>query len=529
MAKQILFGDEARSALLRGAQKVVDAVKLTMGPKGRNVALHKKYLSPLITNDGATIAKEIELPCPFENIGASLIKEASVKTADMAGDGTTTATILAGAIMREGQKNISFGASPILLASGMRKAKDRVVSFLRSISQEVRDRQSVESVASISAGDPSVGALIANAFEKVGKDGTVSLGDSTTAETYLEITKGMSFDKGYMSPYMVTNTEKMISELNDPLILVTDKKISNITEILPLLEEVMKTGRALLIIADDIDQEALAAMVLNKLRGTMLINAVKAPLFGQKRKDALEDIATLVGANLISGELGKSLGSATLDDLGEAATVSISKDKTSIIGGRGDQEAIAALKNRLRNELQDATDEYDRTRLSERLAKLSSGIAVVKVGGATEAEAGERKLRIEDALSAVKASFSDGIVCGGGTAYLAAAKDLKGLCLEGEEKIGAQILMTALEEPFRQIARNCGKDDGRLVFEIYNSPLGRGYDALADELCDLKERGIIDPTLVEICALENAVSIAIGMLSTQCLIAPTEAEAAEDK
>lgn len=526
--KKLQYGDEARKSLTRGVEKIVNAVKLTLGPKGRNVVLDRKYVNPLVTNDGVTIAKDITLDDPFENIGASLIKEASIKTNDVAGDGTTTATILAGAMIVDGQKKVSFGASPILLGQGIKKACDFVCDHLKSISIPVNSLTSIKNVASISAGSEQIGEMVAEAYNKVGNMAAVSLGDSNTAETYLEVVEGMSFDKGYLSPYMVTNTEKMTCELQDALILVTNKKIVSISELLPLLEGVMRSGRPLLIIADEIEQEALSALVLNKLRGTLSVAAVKSPLFGQKRKDMLEDIALLTGATFVNSEIYDSFSKLTFDDLGSANLVKINKDSTSIVGGKGDPAAIDELKNKLKNLLNEANDDYDRQSLSERLSKLSSGIAVIKVGGLTEAEAGEKKLRIEDALSAVKVSLKNGIVSGGGVALLKAQTKLEEYIesLNGEERLGATIVNNALAEPLKQILLNSDHDAQTIVNQIKNSSdLYYGFDALDGTFVNMIDKGIIDPTEVEICALKNACSVATALLSTECVVA----DLSEDK
>ena len=526
MTKKILYNEEARKKLSSGANKVVDAVKLTIGPKGRNVVLERQYTTPLVTNDGVTIAKEVELECPFENMGASLVKEASIKTNEMAGDGTTTATILAGALINEGQKNITFGANPTLLKKGMEKACDNVVETLKSISKPVKSTIETKNIATISSGSTEIGELVSEAYERVGTDGTVSLADSSTDKTYLEMVDGMSFERGFMSPYMATNTEKMVCELNEPYILITDKKISSINELLHILESVMQTNKPLLIIADDIQPEALSALVLNKLRGTILCSAVKAPLFGEKRTEMLEDIAILTGGTFISSSIyTDDFNEFTLENLGRATTVKITKDKTSIIGGRGDENQIFHLKNKIKELYNNATDDYDKKRYGDRLAKLSNGIAIVKVGASTEVEAGEKKLRIEDALSAVKASFKNGIVQGGGSAYLACQENLKRLTttLSNEEKIGAEIVSKAIEKPFKQIVENCGLDAGEKLATIYqniNCP-NFGYDALNDRFVDMIASGIIDPTEVEICALKNAVSVATSLLSTECIITNT--------
>jgi len=526
MSKNIIYGTEARKSLERGAQQVVDAVKLTLGPKGRNVVLERKYTTPLITNDGVTIAKDISLDCPFENMGAALIKEASIKTNDMAGDGTTTATILAGALIKEGQKNISFGASPILLKQGMEKACNLVVTNLKAISHPVVSKENIKNVASISAGNENIGELVSEAFDKVGKEGTVSLGDSSTESTYLEMVEGLSYERGYLSPYMVTNTEKMVSELNEPYILVTDKKINSITEILPILEGIMKAGIPLFIICEDIEQDALSALIMNKLRGTFITVATKAPLFGEKRSEMLSDIATLTGATYISNDIYESFNGVTIEHLGRATTIKVNKEQTSIIGGQGNKLDLEELKNKLKKQIEESVDDYDKTRYQERLSKLSKGISIIKVGAATEVEAQEKKLRVEDAISAVKASLKSGIVQGGGTAYLACKKHLKSyICsLDGEEKIGAEIVLKAIEEPFRQIVTNAGQDAGAILSKIdenSNTP-NFGYNALSNQFVDMFEEGIIDPTEVEICALTNAVSVATTLLSTECLIADND-------
>ncbi len=525
MSKQILYGIEARNALERGVMKVVDAVKLTLGPKGRNVVLERKYVSPLVTNDGVTIAKDITLPCPFENMGASLVKEASIKTNDVAGDGTTTATILAGALISEGQKNVTAGISPVLLNAGIIKAKNVVINKLKQISKQISLGEDIKKVASISAGSNEIGQLVSQAFNKVGTDGNVTLGDSSTDKTYLEMVEGMSFERGYMSPYMVTDTNKMECILNDPLILVSDKTINSIGEIVPILEGTIKSGRPLLIIASDINQEALSALALNKLRGTILCSAVKAPLFGDRRTTFLQDLSTLTNATFISSELYNSFENIDLSCLGSAKTVKVTKDNTSIIGGNANTEKLNILKTNIKEQLQFTTDEFDKKQLEERLAKLSSGVAVIKVGATTEAECNEKKLRIEDAISATKASLKNGIVPGGGTAYLACKSELENLIssLDGDERLGGKIVLNAITAPFRQIAKNAGKDAGELltiIFQASNENLG--YNALTDEFVDMIDSGIIDPTEVEISAIESAVSVATTLLSTECLVAEIE-------
>lgn len=528
MSKQILYKEEARKALENGVKKIVDAVKLTIGPKGRNVVLGRQYQAPLVTNDGVTIAKSIELPCPFENMGAALVKEASIKTNDMTGDGTTTSTILAGSMISEGLKNISFGASPILLKRGIELASKVVIDKLKQISTPITSLESTKNVATISAGDKDIGELVSSAFNKVGKDGTVTLGDSSTDQTFLEIVEGLSFDRGYLSSYMVTNNEKMTCELSEPYILVTDKKINSISELLPILEGIMKSGKPLLIIAEDMEQDALSALVLNKLRGTFLCAVVKAPLFGEKRLEMLEDIATLTGATFISNQLYNNFQEVDLSCLGKANTVKITKDSTSIIGGLGNHENIQQLKNKIKELYNNSTDEYDKSRFSERLSKLSQGVGIIKVGAPTEAEAQEKKMRIEDAVNAVKASLKNGIVQGGGTSLLRAKDELKKLIssLDGEIKIGAEILSMAIESPFRQIVINAGKDPVEKLLTIYeNQHLENfGYDALNDKFVNMINSGIIDPTEVEICALTNAVSIATTILSTECIVSDISEE-----
>ena len=521
MSKQIIYGEQARKALENGVTKVVDAVKLTLGPRGRNVVLERKYTTPLITNDGVTIAKDITLPDPFENLGASIVKEACIKTNEIAGDGTTTASILAGAIVKDGQKNVSNGASPLLIKRGIEKAGEVVYKVLRENSKTVQTSEDIEKVATISSRDVEIGKMIASVMQKVGKDGTITLADSQTAQTYIDVLEGMTFDRGYMSPYMVTDTEKMITEFSDPLILVTDKKITTIAELLPILEQVISTGKPLLIIAEDFEQDALSALVLNKLRGTILTACVKAPLFGEKRKEMLEDISVLTGASFVTNDLYSSFKDLSLQMLGSASNVKITKDKTSIIGGKGAPENIENLKAKIHSLLQNATDEYDKTRLSERYSKLCQGVAVIKVGAKTEVECADKKLRIEDALSASKASIKGGIVPGGGTAYLYARDALLELCdtLDEEEKIGCKIVLKAIETPIRQILANAGVDAGEIISTIYqNLSDNLGYNALTHCFVNMYDEGIIDPTEVEISALANAISVATTLISTECLI-----------
>lgn len=521
MSKKILYGVQARNALESGVKKVADAVRLTLGPRGRNVVLERKYTSPLITNDGVTIAKDIELSDPFENLGANLLKQASIKTNELAGDGTTTATILASFIISEGQKNLTLGKSPTLLKKGIEKATEVVIDKLIQTSKAVQSYSDIERVATISSGDAEIGKIVANAMEKVGRDGTLVLGDSQTDKTHVEIVEGMSFDRGFLSPYFATDTEKMLCVLNDAYILVTDKKINTIAELLPVLEQVMQTGKPLFIIAEDIEQDALSALVLNKLRGTVLSCAVRAPLFGEKRKEMLEDIAVLTGATFISSSLYDNFSQVDLNSLGKAKTIKVSKDKTSIINGFGNPEKIEELKNKIKNMQILATDEYDKSRLAERLAKLCQGIGIIKVGAKTEVECAEKKLRIEDALSASKASLEKGIVTGGGTAYLKAKQELLELSetLENEEKIGCEIILKAIETPIRQIAENAGISASEILEHLAAEQNPNiGYDALNLKFVDMFEAGIVDPTQVEISALENAVSIATTLLSTECLV-----------
>lgn len=533
MAKKILEGIEARKALESGVNKLANVVKITLGPKGRNVVLGKKFSSPLITNDGVTIAKEIELDSPFENMGAELIKEVSVKTNDVAGDGTTTACVLAQAMVREGMKNFAAGANPIILKKGIFKAVDTVVDELKKISKPVTNSNDIKQVASISAGDEEVGELIATAMEKVGSDGVITVEESQTMKTELSVVEGMQFDRGYLSPYMCTNTEKMTAELDNPYILITDKKISNIQELLPLLEEIVKTGAKLLIIADDVEGEALTTLILNKLRGTFNCVAVKAPSFGEKRKAMLEDIAILTGGTVISEELGFDFKNVGLDMLGKAKLVKVDKDNTTIVEGGGEQEKIKARVNSIRSQIKAQTSDYEIEKLNERLAKLAGGVAVIKVGSATEVEMKEKKLRIEDALSATKAASEEGVVPGGGVALLKTAPAVKALIdtLSGDEKTGASIVLNAIEEPIRQIAKNSGVDGGVVVNKIYENldKPAYGFDALNNVYCDLIEKGIIDPTKVTRSALQNAASVSATMLTTEALVVEIEDDKKETK
>ena len=524
MAKQIKTGEEARKALEAGVNTLANTVKITLGPKGRNVVLDKKYGAPLITNDGVTIAKEIELADPFENMGAQLVKEVSTKTNDIAGDGTTTACVLAQAIIHEGLKNIAAGANPMIVKKGIAAAADVAVEHLKKISKIIDGKTAIQQVASNSAGDTTVGELIAEAMEKVGKDGVITIEESKTMETNLSVVEGMQFDRGYASAYMVTNTEKMEAVLDNPLILITDKKISNIQEILPVLEQIVNNGAKLLIIADDIESEALATLVVNKLRGTFSVVAVKAPGFGDRRKEMLKDIAVLTGGTVVSEEMGIEFKDVTLNMLGKAKQVKVDKDNTTIVEGCGDPQQIKDRIKSIRAQMEVTTSEYDKEKLAERLAKLAGGVAVINVGAATEVEMKEKKLRIEDALAATRAAVEEGIVPGGGVALLTAIPDIKKLVdtLEGDEKTGAVIVMRALEEPMRQIAANAGIDGGVVINNIINhsdKDIGYGYDALKNEYCDVASRGIIDPTKVTRSALQNAASVAAILLTTESVVA----------
>ena len=522
MAKDILYGIEARNALVRGVDKLADTVKITMGPKGRNVVLDKKYGSPLITNDGVTIAKEIELEDAAENMGASLVKEVATKTNDAAGDGTTTATLLAQAFVREGMKNVTAGANPMVLRKGIKKAVDAAVASLVSNSKPVSGKEDIARVGTISAGDEVIGQLIADAMEKVTADGVITVEESKTAETYSEVVEGMQFDRGYLSPYMVTDADKMEAVLDDALILITDKKIANIQEILPLLEQLLQAGKKLLIIAEDVEGEALTTLVLNKLRGTFTCVAVKAPGFGDRRKEMLRDIAILTGGEVISSELGYELKDVEIAQLGQARQVKISKENTIIVGGAGNTDDIKARVAQIRNAIENTTSEFDREKLQERLAKLAGGVAVIKVGAATEAEMKEKKLRIEDALNATKAAVEEGIVPGGGTAYMNVLSDVEKVLntVEGDEKTGVRIVLKALEEPVRQIAANAGFDGGVVVDKIKSSgKVGYGFDAYNEVYVDMMSAGIVDPTKVTRSALQNAASIASVILTTESVVA----------
>ncbi|MBE5790817.1 MAG: chaperonin GroEL [Clostridiales bacterium] len=521
MAKQLKYGEEARRALEKGINALADTVKITLGPKGRNVVLDKKFGAPLITNDGVTIAKDIELEDAFENMGAQLVKEVATKTNDIAGDGTTTATLLAQALVREGLKNVAAGANPMVLKKGIMDATAKAVEKLVEISKPIESRQAIANVAAISSGDEAIGQLIADAMEKVGKDGVITIEESKTMKTELSIVEGMQFDRGYASAYMVTDSDKMEAVLDDPYILITDKKISSIQEIISLLEGVVQQGKKLLIIAEDVEGEALATLVLNKLRGTFTCVAVKAPGFGDRRKAMLQDIAILTGGQVITEELGLDLKEATVDMLGRARQVKVDKDNTVIVEGAGDPSEIKARINSIRSQIEDTTSDYDREKLQERLAKLAGGVAVVHVGAATEIEMKERKLRIEDALAATRAAVEEGIVPGGGTALMSAYKPVAEFIktLSGDVKTGANIVLRALEEPVRQICANAGVDGSVAVEKIKTSKkLGFGYDAAKDEYCDMAERGIIDPTKVTRSALQNAASVAAMVLTTESLV-----------
>ena len=522
MAKEILYGIEARNALVRGVDKLANTVKITLGPKGRNVVLDKKYGSPLVTNDGVTIAKEIELEDAAENMGASLVKEVSTKTNDAAGDGTTTATLLAQALIREGMKNVTAGANPMVLRKGIKKAVDTAVASLTASSKKVNGKEDIARVGTISAGDEVIGQLIADAMEKVTADGVITVEESKSAETYSEVVEGMQFDRGYLSPYMVTDADKMEAVMDDALILVTDKKITSIQDLLPLLEQLVQSGRKLLIVAEDVEGEALTTLVLNKLRGTFNCVAVKAPAFGDRRKEMLRDIATLTGAEVISSEIGLELKDADLSMLGQARQVKVSKENTIIVGGAGDPEAIHARVGQIRAAIEVSTSDFDREKLQERLAKLAGGVAVIKVGAATEAEMKEKKLRIEDALNATRAAVEEGIVAGGGTAYLNVIADVEKVLetVEGDEKTGIRIVLKALEEPVRQIAANAGFDGGVIVNNILSSgKIGYGFDAYNEVYVDMMSAGIVDPTKVTRSALQNAASIASVILTTESVVA----------
>lgn len=521
MAKDIKYGQDARHALEKGINKLADTVKITLGPKGRNVVLGKKFGAPLITNDGVTIAKEIELEDAFENMGAQLVKEVATKTNDVAGDGTTTATLLAQALVREGLKNVAAGANPMIVKKGIKKAVDVAVENLLASAKSVSGRDDIARVASVSAANEEVGELIADAMEKVTADGVITVEESKTAETYSEIVEGMQFDRGYITPYMVTDTDKMEAVLDDPYILITDKKISNIQEILPLLEQVVQAGKKMVIIAEDVEGEALSTLILNKLRGTFTCVPVKAPGFGDRRKAMLQDIAILTGGQVISEEVGLELKDAQISQLGTAKQVKISKELTIIVDGGGDKDAIADRVKVIRNEIENTTSDFDREKLQERLAKLAGGVAVIRVGAATETEMKEMKLRIEDALSATKAAVEEGIIAGGGTSYIDVIPKVAALLdeTEGDEKTGVQIVLKALEEPAWQIAKNAGLEGAVIVDKVKSCPVGEGYNALTGVYGDMLSMGIVDPVKVTRSALQNAASVASMVLTTESLVA----------
>ena len=521
MAKQIKFGTEARKALEAGVNQLADTVSVTLGPKGRNVVLDKSYGAPLITNDGVTIAKEIELPDEFENMGAQLVKEAATKTNDVAGDGTTTATVLAQAMINEGMKNLAAGANPIILRKGMKKATECAVEAISKMSSPVEGKSHVQRIAAISAGDDEVGTLVADAMEKVSKDGVITVEESKTMKTELDLVEGMQFDRGYVSAYMCTDMDKMEAVLDNPYILITDKKLSNIQDILPLLEQIVQQGARLLIIAEDVEGEALTTLVINKLRGTFNVVAVKAPGYGDRRKDMLKDIAILTGGQVISSEVGLELKDATLEQLGRAKSVKVQKENTIIVDGEGDSEAIKSRVAQIRSQIEETTSDFDREKLQERLAKLAGGVAVIRVGAATEAEMKENKLRMEDALAATKAAIEEGIIAGGGSAYIHASKDVEKLAasLEGDEKTGAKVVLKALEAPLFKIAANAGLEGAVIISKVKEGKAGFGFDALKEDYVDLVKAGILDPVKVTRSALQNATSVASTLLTTESLVA----------
>lgn len=521
MAKDILHGSDARKAMEAGINKLADTVKVTLGPKGRNVVLERPYGSPLITNDGVSIAREIELEDKTENMGAQLLREVATKTNDVAGDGTTTATILAQAIVKEGLKNLAAGSNPMILQKGIRRAVDQTVESLKNASVKIDDKASIANVASISAGDKEIGALISDAMEKVGKDGVITVEESKSMGTTLEVVEGMQFDRGYVSSYMVTDSEKMIAELDNPYILITDKKIASIQDILPLLEQIVQSSRPLLIIAEDIEGEAMATLVVNKLRGTFNCVAVKAPGFGDRRKDMLQDIAILTGATVVSTDLGYELKDTTVDMLGTCQKVNVEKENTIIVKGAGDESKVNDRIKQLRAQYEESDSEFDKEKLQERLAKLAGGVAVIQVGAATETELKEKKLRIEDALAATRAAVEEGIVSGGGVALLDTIEDVRPLLneVEGDEKTGVAIVLRALEEPLRQIAENAGREGSVIVEKVMHSKRGEGYDALNNEFVNMIEAGIVDPTKVTRSALQNAASVASMILTTEATVA----------
>ena len=524
MAKEIRFNEEARRSLERGVNALADAVKVTLGPKGRNVVLEKKFGAPTITNDGVTIARDIELEDPFENMGAQLVKEVAIKTNDVAGDGTTTATVLAQAMIKEGMRNVAAGANPMILKKGIKKAVDVLVDELKAVSQKVETKEAKAQVASISAGDEEVGQLIADAMEKVGDDGVITIEESKTMNTCVETVEGMQFDRGYISPYMATDADKMEAVLSNPFVFITDRKINMIQDIMPVLEKVVQSGSELLIIAEDIEGEALATLVVNKLRGTFKAVAVKAPGFGDRRKAMLQDIATLTGATVISEEVGRKLDSATIADLGRAGQVRVTKEMTTIVDGQGDKDAIAARVAQIRAQIPETTSEFDKEKLQERLAKMAGGVAVIKVGAATEVEMKDKKLRIEDALNATRAAVAEGIVPGGGTALLQVQAALAKLKVTGDEKTGVDIVKRAIEEPVRQIAYNAGLEGAVIVDAIKRSRKGVGFNAATEKYVDMIAEGIVDPTKVTRSALQNAASIAAMVLTTESIVADKPAK-----
>lgn len=519
MAKQILFNEEARRALGKGVDALADAVKVTLGPKGRNVVLDKKFGAPTITNDGVTIARDIELEDPFENMGAQLVREVATKTNDIAGDGTTTATLLAQAMIHEGMRNVAAGANPMVLKKGIETAVKTLVDEIKSVSKSVSSKSEIAQVATISSADAEIGNYIADAMEKVGKEGVITVEESKGMETNLSVVEGMQFDRGYISPYMVTDTDKMEAVMNDPYILITDKKISSINEILPILEQVVKMGKELVVIAEDLDGEALATIVVNKLRGTFKALAVKAPGFGDRRKAMLEDIAILTGGQVISEEVGRKLDSVTIEDLGRARQVHSSKENTTIVDGMGDKEAIAARVEMIKKQIADTTSDFDKEKLQERLAKLSGGVAVIEIGAATEVEMKDKKYRVEDALNATRAAVEEGIVAGGGTTFVDILPALDKLEAEGDVKTGINIVRRAIEEPVRQIANNAGLEGSVVVAEVKKAGIGIGYDAANDKYVNMIEAGIVDPAKVTRSALQNAASIAAMVLTTETLVA----------
>ena len=521
MAKEIKYGADARAALGRGVDQLADTVRVTLGPKGRNVVLDKSFGAPLITNDGVTIAKEIELEDPFENMGAQLVKEVATKTNDVAGDGTTTATVLAQAMINAGMKNLEAGANPIILRKGMKKATDCAVAAIAKMSSKVNGKEHIARVATISAGDEEVGNLVADAMEKVSKDGVITIEESKTMQTELDLVEGMQFDRGYISAYMATDMDKMEATLENPYILITDKKISNIQEILPLLEQIVQSGAKLLIIAEDVEGEALTTLIVNKLRGTFNVVAVKAPGYGDRRKAMLEDIAILTGGQVISSELGLELKDTTMDMLGRAKSVKVQKENTVIVDGEGDKDAIAARVAQIKKQIEETTSDFDREKLQERLAKLAGGVAVIRVGAATETEMKEAKLRLEDALAATRAAVEEGIICGGGSAYIHASKEVEKLrdTLEGDEKTGANIVLKALEAPLYHIAANAGLEGSVIVNKVKEMNPGMGFDALKGEYVDMVADGILDPAKVTRSALQNATSVASTLLTTESVVA----------